>query len=430
MLPPRFHLLLAFIALIQIFGFPGFGCSMCKVTINGKTYLGNNEDSWRTGSRISFVNAPAGKLGALYMSYGDMFPQGGMNEAGLAFDGLTIYKKNIKIDPSKRNVTNFSEFVSDIMQNCKTVEDVKTYAYRYNRHIIPNGELFFADKSGRYLIMEPDTMLLGNDGKYIIANFCPSITPESDRLDWARYRRGRDFIARHQSGNGADYCLALVDTMHECREKLGDGTMYSSVANLSEGDFSLYFYHDYTKEVKFNLKQELAKGDRVIELASLFPDNIEYDWLVSYKVPQNDRRIFFFLLFCGAIFGVSAIFFLLSYLINVFREGRTPDPHIKLRLVMIMICVPMLYYMIALIRTPAMFYSKAPFQDFQFSLKNIAAYLPFVPLLLIVPLIRVNLYLLRRKVWGLSSKLIFTLNNLVYITLILMFTYWGFYDVL
>lgn len=154
-------------------GFPGFACSMCKVTINGKTYLGNNEDSWRTGSRISFVNAPAGKLGALYISYGDMFPQGGMNEAGLAFDGLTIYKENIKIDPSKQNVTNFSEFVRGIMQTCKTVEDVRMYAYRYNRHIIPNGELFFADKSGRYLIMEPDTMLLGNDSKYVIANFCP-----------------------------------------------------------------------------------------------------------------------------------------------------------------------------------------------------------------------------------------------------------------
>jgi hypothetical protein len=86
--------------------------------------------------------------------------------------------------------------------------------------------------------------------------------------------------------------------------------------------------------------------------------------------------------------------------------------------------------MFVLIRTPAMFYSKAPFEDFQFSLKNVAAYLPFVLLLFIVPLIRTNVYLLRRKIWGLTSKLIFTLNNLVYITLILMFTYWGFYDVL
>ena len=33
------------------------------------------------------------------MSYGDTFPQGGMNEVGLAFDDLNIYKENIKIDP-------------------------------------------------------------------------------------------------------------------------------------------------------------------------------------------------------------------------------------------------------------------------------------------------------------------------------------------
>jgi penicillin V acylase-like amidase (Ntn superfamily) len=107
---------------------------MCKVTINGKTYLGSNEDSWQVGSRITFVNAPPGKLGALYVSYKDFFAQGGMNEAGLAFDGLTIYKANIKVDSLKKNVTNFRVFIRDIMQNCKTVEDVRKYASQYNRH--------------------------------------------------------------------------------------------------------------------------------------------------------------------------------------------------------------------------------------------------------------------------------------------------------
>ena len=121
MRPYRFQLSVLLAALLLMSGLNAFACSMCKVTINGKTYLGNNEDSWRTGSRISFVNAPVGKLGALYMSYGDMFAQGGMNEAGLAFDGLTIYKKNIKIDPSKQNVTNFSEFVRGIMQNLSLI---------------------------------------------------------------------------------------------------------------------------------------------------------------------------------------------------------------------------------------------------------------------------------------------------------------------
>lgn len=422
-------LLLSF-AFTQMLSTTGLACSMCKVTINGKTYLGNNEDSWRIGSRISFVNAPAGKLGALYMSYSDLFPQGGMNEAGLAFDGLTIYKKNIKIDSLKKNVTNFAQFVRDIMQTCKTVDDVREHAMHYNRNIISNGQLFFADKFGCYLIMEPDTMILGSDDKYIIANFCPSVTPEKARLDWARYRRGRDFIEKHHSDTAANYCLALVDTMHECREKLGDGTMYSSIADLQEGNFQLYFYHDYNTEIKFNLAEELAKGDRTIELALLFPQNPEYERLVNYKVPQNDRRVFLFLLFCGVFFASSTIFFLISYLLDITVLRRAPDSHRGLKVLLFTISIPMLYYMFLLVRNPAIFYSKAPYQDIQFSLKNIAAYLPFILLLLIFPLIKTNIDLYRQKIWKFPSKLLFTLNNVVYVTLIVFFIYWGFYDVL
>ncbi len=417
------------IAFMPMLSHNSVACSMCKVTINGKTYLGNNEDSWKTGSRITFVNAPPGKLGALYVSYSDFFAQGGMNEAGLAFDGLTIYKANIKVDPSKKNVTNFRTFVRDIMQNCKTVEDVREYASQYNRHGISNGELFFADKSGHYLIMEPDTVIIGNDDKYIIANFCPSVTPENKRLDWDRYRRGREYINKHQSGTPKNYCLALVDTMHECREKMGDGTMYSSVADLEKGDFSLYFYHDYSKEVKFNLKQELAKGDHTIEIASLFPTNAEYERLANYKVPQNDKRVFLFLLFCGGIFGFSAIYFLISYLVSLKTTDRIQDSYIGFKLMLFAISIPMLYYMFILTRNPAIFYSKAPYQDIQFSLKNIAAYLPFVLLLLIVPFLRINFKVFGQKTWRMPSKLLLTLNNVVYLTLIFFFIYWGFYDV-
>ncbi|NIJ54583.1 hypothetical protein [Dyadobacter arcticus] len=403
---------------------------MCKVTINGKTYLGNNEDSWRTGSRINFVNAPVGKLGALYVSYSDLFPQGGMNEAGLAFDGLTIYKEKIKVDSSKKTVTNFSQFVTEIMQTCKTVEEVEQFAIQYNRHIISNGQLFFADKSGHYLVMEPDTLILGNDDKYIIANFCPSVTPEKERLDWTRYRRGREFINTHQSDTTANYCLALVDTMHECREKMGDGTMYSSIADLQNGDFRLYFYHDYTKEVTFNLASELAKGDHILDIVSLFPKNAEYEILAGYKVPQNDKRIFLFLLFCGVIFAFSAVYFLIGYLISQRRLTRFPDSYLGFKLLLFVISVPMLYYMFLLVRNPGIFYSQAPYHDIQFSLKNIVAYLPFILILLILPLLNVNIKVFAKNIWRMPSKLLLTLNNLIYLMLIFLFIYWGFYDVL
>jgi hypothetical protein len=108
------YIALAFTLLLQV---DGLACSVCKVTINGRTYLGNNEDNWRIGSRVWFEDRTFGNYGAVYVGYGDNFPQGGMNEAGLAFDGLTIYPKAIIPDPLKTTKTNSNTFLE---KSCKT----------------------------------------------------------------------------------------------------------------------------------------------------------------------------------------------------------------------------------------------------------------------------------------------------------------------
>jgi len=89
----------------------------------------------------------------------------------------------------------------------------------------------------------------------------------------------------------------------------------------------------------------------------------------------------------------------------------------------------MLYYMYCLITNKALYYSKAPFQDYKFSMQNIAAYIPFLSLLLIIPLFRINFRLYKETTWKIYSKLLFTLNNLTYLGLIILFTYWGLYNI-
>ena len=48
--------------------------------------------------------------------------------------------------------------------------------------------------------------------------------------------------------------------MHVCRQKHGDGTLLTSILDLNAGITYLNFYHDYDKQIKFVLKDELAKG--------------------------------------------------------------------------------------------------------------------------------------------------------------------------
>jgi hypothetical protein len=271
-------------------------CSMCKVTINGHTYVGSNEDSWRRDTRIWFENRGPGKLGCVYVGYGSL-PQGGMNEAGLAFDGLTTLPKPIRNDPQKKEISSPGDFLRQLMQTCRTVADVKRFANQYNRQkFYNNGVLLFADRTGNYLVMEPDTLITGNDDKYLIANFCPSITSEQEKLSFDRYRKGTLFLSNHINDTSSDYCFALTDTMHQCRKKIGDGTIYSYIADLDKGNFTLCFYHDFQHPVTYNLQQELEKGDHVLLMASLFQtiQNTENSWISRLPITIQQCSCFFF----------------------------------------------------------------------------------------------------------------------------------------
>ena len=405
-----------------------FACSMCKVTINGRTYLGNNEDSWRIGSRVWFENKTFGNFGAVYVGYGDNFPQGGMNEARLAFDGLTIYPKSLNLDPSKTTETNSNKFIREIMQNCTTVEDVRNYAIKFNRPF-NGGVVLFADKFGKYLVMEPDTMTIGNDAKYIIANFCPTTTSDKQKLNFERYKRGNDFLLNHTNDTSSNYCLALVDTMHESRNKIDDGTMYSFIADLEEGNFSLYFYHDFKHNREFNLKTELAKGNHSFEMLDIFPPNADYKKLVDFKTPQNNVALRLFLIFCEVLFSFSSLFFLVTFLRNRKSLPQVNSVNPKIKILLFVVSAILLYYVNVLSNNQAIFYFPSPYHDWRFSMLNIAAYIPFLMLILIVPLIVQNIKVLKTTAWTTFFKYLFTLNSLTYLALIFLFTYWKLYNI-
>jgi len=403
---------------------------MCKVTINGHTYLGNNEDSWRLGSRIWFESGSAGKLGAVYVGYGNNFPQGGMNEAGLAFDGLTTAPKTINPRPDKKAISNPMDFVKQIMQTCKTVEDVRQFAIQYERQTqFNNGEYFFTDRAGNYLVMESDTLLTGSKDKYIIANFCPSVTSEKERHNWARYDRGFQYIRNHPSDSNSNYALALTDTMHECREILGDGTMYSFIADLDKGDFTLYFYHDFAHAVKFNLKEELSKGDHASEMLSLFPPNAEFKKLTDFKTPRNNVWMLASLYLIGGFLLFSFVFYLFSFVIERKKISFQHQKYQYLKSVLAIMNILLLYFVFVLIRNENIYYFPSPYHEDHFSLVNVAAYLPFLLITMIIPLINWNVKIIRDNGCNIFSKGLYSLHSLVYLILITLFTYWGFYNI-
>jgi hypothetical protein len=402
-------------------------CSTYKVTVGDKTMVGSNYDTWLETPRIWFETNGYGTAftGARADGEFGFAPQTGMNEFGLAFVTLATATPEKKRDLSdKKRITSRTNYLKDILHTCKTVDEVKTFIEQYDHSTLSNDVFFYVDKTGKYLVVEPYELTLGNDPKYVLANFCPSTITDFESIKQVRYRNGSAFL-ENKIDTSLAFCTALSDTMHVCRTKHGDGTLLTSILDLSAGVTYLNFYHDYTKQVKFDLREELAKGDHFLEIPALFPANAEFQKLKEYKTPLNSDGINLFLQLCLLLFVFSALLFSVSYLLN-----KKKTPYSGFKLLLIALSIAMAYYIFLLATEMNIYYFPAPYSDGTLSLVSVASYIPFLLLVLIIPILNINRKILKNSTWTFFPKWIFTLNSITYLVLIVLFTYWGLYSVL
>jgi len=306
-------------------------CTFFKLTVNGYTMVGNNEDAWSIDPRIWFENGHNGEYGAVYLGQSNSTPQGGMNEAGLMFDGLRSPVKSFAHVPGKPPM-RFDDLARRVLRSCNNVHEAEVLIRTFDFSQLNGAYLIFVDRIGEYLVVEADTLFTGNDPTYAVTNFCLSTCTDFDSVPSERYQRGRALLAA-----GADtslaYCTSVVNGMHACRKKLGEGTLYSNILDPQRGLVHLYFYHDYTVRRTFDMKAELAKGDHGLDMPGLFPPNAEFARLVSYRTPFHDKSMLSFLLFTGVfafVFGAYAGISLLIRIISRVRGRMNDKPSLQL----------------------------------------------------------------------------------------------------
>lgn len=404
-------------------------CSGYKITMGNKTILGSNEDAWRVTPHIWFENASvnykygAAFTGSRYDGENGYAPQTGMNEMGLAFERLASFHPTQGNFANRKTISNPTMYLKDILHTCKSVEEVKEFISKYDHSYFIEDVFIYVDKSGKYLIVEPYALTIGNDPTYVVSNFCPSITPEQNANKLDRYRKGVAFL-KNGMDTTLEFCTALSDTMHVCRKKIGDGTLLSSIWDLNKGTVNLYFYHNYKASIQFNLNEELKKGDHIIAIETLFPTNPEFEKLRHYKTPKNSILIGIFIIASAGFFLVTSLFFLIQF----FRR-KEEKKYSYIQLALFPIGLILFYYMFVLSGSVNVFYFPAPYKNPTNVLSSLTAYIPFLLILLILPFLVINYKLIKQKSWSLLAKLLFTLNNLIYMILIGLFVYWRFYDI-
>ncbi len=404
-------------------------CSMYKLTADGKTMVGCNEDAWRTTSRIWFETAKneseyeAAFTGSRKVGPNQFAPQSGMNTVGLTFSRLVSYFPKSDQKSDKKKITNEVSYLTEILHTCATVADVKRFIEQYDHSIFIDDVFIYIDSSGNYLVVEPYDLIEGSDQHYVLSNFCPSITTNGKARKLERYRNGEDFFNNHAPNASLDFCTAVSDTMHVCRSRNGDGTLLTSIWDTKEGLVNLYFYHSYDSTVQFDIADELAQGDHIINVASLFPTNPEFERLASFKTPFNTASLRVLLVILAGILTLLAFIFIVFSLRN-----RKTDSAYKSLIFISGLNVALTFYFFVLATNIGIYYFDAPFKHYSSTLISMSSYMPFLLLILTVPVFAYTIRFVRHAGVKAGVKSLLVANNLIYVLSIIAFAYWGLFN--
>jgi len=262
---------------------PGQGCTVIYAASGDLAFAGNNEDSFNPLTRAWFIPASDGRFGRVYFGYDDLSPQGGLNDQGLFFDGLSLPYKALGDSAQKPAFPGGPlAMLDEVMARSATVDEAMTFFERYSRTGLEGGQLFFGDAAGNSAIVEGDAIIRKRGSYQIATNFRQSENPDPP------YFCGRYNAADERLSQTGSYSVELfrqiLDATHQNQKYVQ--TVYSQIYDLKKGLIYLYLFHDFEKGIVLNLADELAKGPHMVSVASWFPENQDYAQWSSQLVDQ------------------------------------------------------------------------------------------------------------------------------------------------
>lgn len=282
------NIFLSIISILFIFNsVTSSACSMYKITKDGKTMVGNNEDWLSPNSQFWFEVGQGQKYGVMYMGQLDNFAQGAINEKGLIFDGFANPELAIENSEGKLNIP-MAEAIRNIMQSMSHVEEVKEYLETINLSSLTSSQIVFVDPSGTYLIVEGDELIIGKDQEKAFSNFYYSQIGTVEDVEIETFQNGMKYLKSTEAKASLDYGGKVMESLSNTALF---GTQYSTVYDLNALTIRVYLFHDYSQFIEFDLKKELSKENYSVMIADLFPEeSIGYQHYDKYNDEEHPER--------------------------------------------------------------------------------------------------------------------------------------------
>jgi tetratricopeptide (TPR) repeat protein len=254
------------LCLVLLDGRSASACTIVMASKDGAVLVGNNEDFGSARTRVFFFPAQPGRYGCVLFGF-DGAPQGGMNDQGLFIDANAVKPTGWQAQPGKPGYIGF--IFNDILYNCASVAEVQAWFEKYNVWALAKARFPVADRSGASMVVEyaqGQVRFVKEPGWFQVStNFLRSEHP-GQNVPCNRFQ-----LAEQLMGTAGKLDLPLLRSVLSATHQEGDNpTVYSIIYDLKNGMITLYHFHNFEEAVVLNLAEELKKGERSLELPSLF----------------------------------------------------------------------------------------------------------------------------------------------------------------
>ncbi len=247
------------------------GCTVFYAS-NDKVALGGNNEDWHIPlTKLWFVPATAETHGVAYVTFSNhLAVQGGMNDQGLFFDFLAVKPLEVarSLDFERWN----GHPLKIIMQRCATVDEAVRMFETHPRGFLKRCNVFLGDAKGNSAIIEGAAVRQKTGRFQVATNLRPSIVPHK-KVTCRRYH-----IAHKMLADASEFDVPLFRRICSAVHQEGNNsTLYSTIYDLKHQVIYLYHFHNFENVVVLDLKKELAKGERILEMPDLFPPTFVFE---------------------------------------------------------------------------------------------------------------------------------------------------------
>jgi len=316
---------------------PG-SCTTFAVQRGDQVLFANNEDYENPMTYTWVVPSSEDGYGGVYVGYQYGRPQGGMNEKGLAFDGLALDPHTMNPDPSLPKSGVFTVFLSRVMRSCATVEEAVEMMTNHSWGTSTAGQVLVADAGGDAAIIGPglDGQLAvrrkpAGDGYLVGTNFnVDHLQDPAFVIPCRRYVTAQRMLENLEAKGelSIDATFAILDAVHQ--EGRSNNTLYSNVFDLKNGVVHLAYWYQFDEVLTLNVLEEVANrtatgkpansGDRV-RIRSLFSEEtVAQAERAHQRILDAPKRIS---AAAWMFIGQAAVCGVLLVIIRV-RRGDTP----------------------------------------------------------------------------------------------------------